>query len=1328
MSMRSRGRGRLAVPFLAALSALASPLAAAGRPATVELAGLYATTHPKESWGEVLVRFRPSSSFLSYRGADYPAHEVSLWKRKEQALRKLRDGLFGTYTLAIVAPDPQGLLLLWYSPDEHRFNGNRILGVDPDRSLWIGPQGLPESESAEPRLLQYVQNAQAPPVPEADVPQDPNLEGIYDYYHSSTGRVLVCLRKTGEGEGKYSVTILSQVPGIGYAVVRQGLYGGSFENDSCPLVELQNLDGEHWLVWSNPAKPKQVRRNRIVCWYGNGDIGIGLEHGEEKYIENTVFQRVSGLDARIGRHAELLTLEGVYGVRLRGWASEAPQELTAAILPTNLVSDTGREKIPLFRIRTAEHDGLLPGDLFHHLGLRSEEGRCILVWYSLALQIKEELLLYDLEASGSFKLGSLRAGEPGERIPVAEFRKIGFLPGAAAAQAEGAAHAVGAAEPDGATTAARAGGDAPALEALIHDIEEASSLVIARDGTWSRRELETVLEVRRLPEELRFQEKIVLKKKEATFVLGSPQEDLIETSLRKREMRIKTFRAGKLLGGDSDPAQRAYLRRALLFNLALLFYDTLPRERKQGWRVFARWEYGLFSGDRPANVNPDGFAGEAGQRSAGMDFAAFACEFFLPPAYKDPLSLLRCRLPDRYAFFAGLFGSAPDPLRGLPCTPAFRDWVDPAEVERIEILVSTPTSATPASIAGHSLLMIKRKTDFHDGRDSLVLGFVAETSQDMRNEIHSWVYSYRGITGYYTSLIQEESLEELVRRATVLENRDVQRFRLILTEEETARLLERLWVVKNSFTYRYKFFGQNCASMLLDTLNYVFPPGERVESKVPLVAPMHGVARLFQGGRLGELIYPEYWSVGSKARRASASNRELRQEMLAILRGKTDGGNAIDRAIIAEIEELFDVLFSEGSARLHSDPLFREPVLDIDNKGRDLAYERMATLWIRLYELYVEERGILTQEEYSALAELLLRFLMNANDRELYIAIPADIKESYARSEPIPAEVSREYVEEQLRKVQLRQRNSREMQSLRLAISTLRAFAAEKAPHPGMYTVGRDLEREFAGELAVKRRKVAYTHSYYPAFLYAGYRQAPAGAGAVLGFESAIFSEELGHGSMFALQKDLGLELLRGGFEASLEPGGSIQLSGHGTAVAAKKILTRNDVDYTGWFNHGFGFTLLDNRSVLWDGEGLFPDRDSRTRAIEARYILNLFERDELRWYLDLEAGAGWVFESNAGDTAHYLGLPLALEGKLPLGGGFDNTLRCSVSWEPYLDFAGGWLSNLRGAAEIGLGLGSRTNRILYLGADLDLRFLHATGSALLAPPQLNCYLRLKLK
>ncbi len=112
-----------------------------------------------------------------------------------------------------------------------------------------------------------------------------------------------------------------------------------------------------------------------------------------------------------------------------------------------------------------------------------------------------------------------------------------------------------------------------ALEPLLREIEEVSSLVIARDDAcpWSRLELESILEVLHLPREMRFQKRIVVKKENSIFVPGTSRGDLVETSVWKREIRLKSYRAGDILPGDPELSHRSFLRRALLLNLALLF-------------------------------------------------------------------------------------------------------------------------------------------------------------------------------------------------------------------------------------------------------------------------------------------------------------------------------------------------------------------------------------------------------------------------------------------------------------------------------------------------------------------------------------------------------------------------------------------------------------------------------------------------------------------------------------------------------------------------------------------------------------------------------------
>ncbi|MCK4514964.1 MAG: hypothetical protein KAU31_06880, partial [Spirochaetaceae bacterium] len=402
---------------------------------TIDMSGIYETTHPREETGKVFVRFERTQSELVYDGIGYPSYKVSVWKPGDEHVQKLRDGLFGTYTTAAVCPGEHGWVFLWYSPDEDDFKFNKIIRVDSHGNLSIGSQNPSSGDNRTYNVLSH--GGDRVDVDELR-PENLALEGVYRYFHSATGNVYVRFEKNGDtmtvSRGveidAYSVTVLSKVGEFGYCPVRDGLYGGSLENDSFPLVGIHAEDDGNWLIWKNPDAPRRIRRNRIVSVYPNGDIGIGLDQGELKYVEDTVFQRVAGLDARIGEYSDFIDLEGSYTVRL----GESESEVQVRISTTDIVPGDTPGEPAVYRISAVEGDsgasptafgGLFDGDPFSHVAIITRDGRGYFVWYSFSLQTTEENLIFDLDAEGGFLLVG---GEFGERYVVAEFRKTPSSP------------------------------------------------------------------------------------------------------------------------------------------------------------------------------------------------------------------------------------------------------------------------------------------------------------------------------------------------------------------------------------------------------------------------------------------------------------------------------------------------------------------------------------------------------------------------------------------------------------------------------------------------------------------------------------------------------------------------------------------------------------------------------------------------------------------------------------------------------------------------------------------------------------------------------------
>ncbi len=399
-----------------------------------DISGIYETEYPGEEWDNVIIGFTSSFSEIEYKGKSYPSYKVSLWEKNESNIRKLRDGIFDTYTIAGIYPYKQDYALFWYSTDRKNFRFNKIIEIDSARNISLGSQNINDNDNRSYNYLRYLGETD---FIMDELKNDVNLEGIYDYYHRSTGHVIVRFKKLndsinvewGKKIAGYSVTVLSSFFGYCYTIVTAGLYGGSLKNDSYPLAGIQIIDNEYWIIWFNPEKPGHFRKNRIVSLYSNGNIGIGLNKGEMKYLEDTVFRRISDCDVRIAGNGNFIQLEGFYYIKQYG----STTEILIYISPTHFITGLGLDEAMIYKITSVDndngivtglHEGLFPGDSFTHISLYYEENKYYLKLYSFSMQIMEENEIINFNANGDFTLGSELAGK---RIPLFKFRKIDSL-------------------------------------------------------------------------------------------------------------------------------------------------------------------------------------------------------------------------------------------------------------------------------------------------------------------------------------------------------------------------------------------------------------------------------------------------------------------------------------------------------------------------------------------------------------------------------------------------------------------------------------------------------------------------------------------------------------------------------------------------------------------------------------------------------------------------------------------------------------------------------------------------------------------------------------
>ena len=803
---------------------------------------------------------------------------------------------------------------------------------------------------------------------------------------------------------------------------------------------------------------------------------------------------------------------------------------------------------------------------------------------------------------------------------------------------------------------------------LAECIARKSGITIEPAGgdEWESHELQAVDKLLDLlPEEYKTLKPITLVKGVAP---PTEREPFYRVSFRNREITLlrPAF--------EKEQIQRILLRVLTRF---------LDRERSISeswqWRKISRWTGWDILGNSAQNKNPQGFALPEGRKNPAADLVATAEMFFLPPVHEDTMQYLKCRLPSKYRFFRELFRSKPDPQGCIRCKETYRDWIDPEEVDQIELLIASPSYVSVASIAGHMLLLIRRRGDITGL--STVVGFVADSISPEGVEDHGFTYAFKGIFGLYDSLVQEETLTSVVARYTQRENRDLYRLKINFTRPQLRRFIERLWEIKRTFTYRYYFFNLNCTTMMLNLINDVLPKGEQIKDRDFMDLPLNIGSKVFCKGAV-EFVYPEYWSLSRQARYSSSKNRAIGKHFVRFIH--RDFGSAAARRMKNYINKSFSK---------------RE-------KNRAQYYEKMSTLYLELHERL--KLSLAVKKEYYRQGKLLLRFLMNAKNRETYIYARAIKRNPEKQGEERPLFLSPENA------VLIKQ------------IFKLRYFLKPYLPGE-VNALHREIREEMMGYTREMRRRASYNCDYSqirlsPRVFRVNNGVSYAGPSAAY----AAFFQEMGSGSVFSLGEDTHLELmcLALRYSAPLSRNSSdTRWDKDFKLLKYEKIITGRSVDYHGWLNPGFGITMLDRRSLK--RQGIMQD----VNYLNLRFILNIFEKNRFAHFLNLSFGAGYSYRDDLeGHREHFLDFLFRLNGQFYLFGSRRNALRFALSYRPRFNIASGSLGEWRARLETRWGVGRYANALLSVGISAERDQFHSVMGSPPAVERLTLYTTFRFK
>lgn len=188
----------------------------------------------------------------------------------------------------------------------------------------------------------------------------------------------------------------------------------------------------------------------------------------------------------------------------------------------------------------------------------------------------------------------------------------------------------------------------------------------------------------------------------------------------------------------------------------------------------------------------------------------------------------------------------------LPACAEYKKWFKDVSPHSAVMIFPAAYLNSPSSMFGHTLLRIDQ-ADVQSDKTSL-LSYAINFGAYIEGSDNSILYAWKGLMGGYPGLFALVPYQEKLSEYRSLENRDLWEYRLNLTQEETARMVEHVWELKQ-IQFDYFFFDENCSYRLLELLQ-VARPSLRLTEQFPLTAiPTDTVKAVKEAGLVESIEY-----------------------------------------------------------------------------------------------------------------------------------------------------------------------------------------------------------------------------------------------------------------------------------------------------------------------------------------------------------------------------------------------------------------------------------------------------------------------------------------
>ncbi|WP_374440706.1 Lnb N-terminal periplasmic domain-containing protein [Pseudomonas panipatensis] len=265
------------------------------------------------------------------------------------------------------------------------------------------------------------------------------------------------------------------------------------------------------------------------------------------------------------------------------------------------------------------------------------------------------------------------------------------------------------------------------------------------------------------------------------------------------------------------------------------------------WLALGHYTPGKLGGWRSYVDDPKFFLAADGGENPEAELKATLKALYAPASLGDKQA--QCVFPARTRWLKQQLRLSDLPQ---PQCKEFATWYSDINPHSTVLVFPAAYLNSPSSMFGHTLLRIDQADV--DSNNTALLSYALNFGAYIEGMDNSILYAWKGLMGGYPGLFALVPYREKLSEYSRLENRDLWEYRLNLTAEETGRMIEHVWELKQ-VRFKYYFFDENCSFRLLELLE-IARPGTRLTEHFPLTAiPTDTVRAVKNAGMIERIDY-----------------------------------------------------------------------------------------------------------------------------------------------------------------------------------------------------------------------------------------------------------------------------------------------------------------------------------------------------------------------------------------------------------------------------------------------------------------------------------------